>query len=179
MKIIGSIFFLFICFETSLSAQHIGLDPIVPGFGMVFQIPEATEVPDPEQEFKIIIDLVSAADNPLQVNRMVDNIARMMNLHGVGGVKKEQLNVKVAVHGGAIYSILNNAYYQKLYGIDNPNLSTFEALKKAGVEFSICGQSLIARGMEPSDMWQGAEMSLSMLTTLTKYVPQGYMLMRF
>jgi intracellular sulfur oxidation DsrE/DsrF family protein len=171
--------FVFANMFTQTYAQQQGLDPIVPGFGKVFEIPEATEVPDQRQEFKIIIDLVSAAENPAQVNRMVDNIARMMNLHGVGGVKASQLQVKVAVHGGAIYSILNDEFYQKLYGVPNPNLPVVEALKKAGVEFYICGQSLIARDMQPADMWDGAEMALSMLTTLTKYVPQGFMLMRF
>jgi intracellular sulfur oxidation DsrE/DsrF family protein len=153
--------------------------PIVKGFGGIYEIPEATERPDPNGEYKIIIDLVSAAEDPQQINRMVDNIARMMNLHGVGGVAKENLKVKVAIHGGAIFSVMNDAYYEKLYGVKNPNLPVFEALKDAGVEFYICGQSLIARNMKIADVWGGAEIALSMLTTLTKYVPQGYMLMRF
>ncbi|MFD2203593.1 DsrE family protein [Shivajiella indica] len=153
--------------------------PIVKGFGGIYEIPEATERPDPKTEFKIIIDLVSAADDPKQVNRMVDNIARMVNLHGIAGVPKENIKVKVAVHGGAIFSILDDSNYEKFYGVKNPNLPVYEALKNSGVEFYICGQSLIARNMMPSDMWQGAELALSMLTTLTKYVPQGYTLMRF
>lgn len=159
--------------------QQIGLDPIVSGFGKVFEIPEATERPDPNGEFKIIIDLVSGAEDPKQINRMVDNIARMMNLHGVGGVAKENLSVKVAVHGGAVFSILNDAYYEKLYGVKNPNLPVYEALKEAGVEFYVCGQSLVARNMKTTDVWEGTEIALSMLTVLTKYVPEGYMLMRF
>jgi intracellular sulfur oxidation DsrE/DsrF family protein len=69
--------------------------------------------------------------------------------------------------------------YQKINGVKNPNLPVFEALKEAGVEFYICGQSLIARNMKTTDMWEEAEIALSMLTTLTTYVPQGYMLMRF
>lgn len=153
--------------------------PIVKDFGGIYEIPDATERPDPKGEYKIIIDLVSASDNPQQVNRMVDNIARMVNLHGIAGVPKENIKVKVAVHGGAIFSILQDDYYEKLYGIKNPNLAVFEALKDADVEFYICGQSLIARNMKTSDVWSGADIALSMLTTLTTYVPQGYMLMRF
>lgn len=153
--------------------------PIVKGFGGIYEIPEATEKPDPKAEYKIIIDLVSAADDPKKINRMVDNIARMVNLHGIAGVPKENIKVKVAVHGGAIFSILNDKEYQKINGVKNPNLPVFQALKDAGVEFYICGQSLIARNMKTTDMWEGAEIALSMLTTLTTYVPQGYMLMRF
>lgn len=160
-------------------SQQVGLDPIVTGYGKVFEIPEATERPDPNGEFKIIIDLVSGAEDPKQINRMVDNIARMLNLHGVGGVSVDNLHVKVAVHGGAVFSILNDAFYEKLYGVKNPNLPVYEALRNAGVEFYVCGQSLLARNMKTTDVWEGTEIALSMLTVLTKYVPQGYMLMRF
>ncbi|SNS52153.1 Intracellular sulfur oxidation protein, DsrE/DsrF family [Belliella buryatensis] len=154
--------------------------PIVKGFGGIYEIPEATERPDPDGTYKIIIDLVSAAESPGTVNRMVDNIARMVNLHGIAGVSKDNIKVKVAIHGGAVFSALNNDFYKKLYGIENPNLPVFEALKESGVvEFYVCGQSLIARDMLTTDVWEGAEIALSMLTTLTKYVPQGYMLMRF
>jgi intracellular sulfur oxidation DsrE/DsrF family protein len=153
--------------------------PIVKGFGGIYEIPEATERPDPKGEYKIIIDLVSAADDPKKINRMVDNIARMVNLHGIAGVPKDRIKVKVAVHGAAIFSMLNDEEYQKINGVKNPNLPVFEALKDAGVEFYICGQSLIARNMKTTEMWEGAEIALSMLTTLTTYVPQGYMLMRF
>lgn len=169
----------FFYFSTDLTWAQKAEFPIVENYGGIFHIPEATEVPDPNGEFKIIIDLVSASENPKEINRMLDNVARMMNLHVLGGVSKDNLHVKVAIHGGAIFSVLNDAYYEKLYGVKNPNLPVYEALKKAGVEFYVCGQSLIARNMKTSDVWEGSEIALSMLTTLTKYVPQGYMLMRF
>jgi intracellular sulfur oxidation DsrE/DsrF family protein len=153
--------------------------PIVKGFGGIYEIPEATERPDPNGDYKIIIDLVSASEDPKKINRMVDNIARMINLHGIAGVPRENIKVKVAVHGGAIFTILNDDYYEKTYGAKNPNLPVYEALNDAGVEFYICGQSLIAREMKTTDVWDGAKIALSMLTTLTTYVPQGYMLMRF
>jgi len=153
--------------------------PIVKGFGGIYEIPEATERPDPDIEYRIIIDLVSGAEDPAKVNRMVDNVARMINLHGLAGVPKEHMHVKVAIHGGAIFSILNNDHYRKLYGIDNPNLDVYRALKNAGVEIYICGQSLLARDMKTSDVWDEATIALSMLTTLTTYIPQGYMLLRF
>ncbi|RZS96635.1 DsrE family protein [Cecembia calidifontis] len=178
MKYLALLVLLIFGYSQAAFAQEAQF-PIVKGFGGIYAISEATEMPDPNGEFKIIIDLVSGAENPKQVNRMVENIARMINLHGLGGVPRENLKVKVAVHGGAVYSILNDAFYEKLFGVKNPNLPVYEALKAAGVEFYVCGQSLIARDMKTSDVWGGTEIALSMLTTLTKYVPQGYMLMRF
>ena len=153
--------------------------PLVKNFGGIYEIPDAVERPDPSLEYRIIIDLVSPSESPQQVNRMVENIARMVNLHGLAGVPKERMKVKVAVHGGAIYSIMNDTYYEKQYGCTNPNLAVYEALLEAGVEFYVCGQSLIARDMKTSDLWSGAKVALSMLTTLTTYVPQGYTLIRF
>jgi intracellular sulfur oxidation DsrE/DsrF family protein len=178
LKFIPFLLFLIFSSTQAILAQEAQF-PIVKGFGGIFAIPEATEIPDPQAEIKIIIDLVSGSDDQSQINRMVDNIARMINLHGLGGVPKENLHVKVAVHGGAVFSILNESAYYKLYGVQNPNLPVYEALKAAGVEFYVCGQSLIARDMEVTDVWTGAEIALSMLTTLTKYLPQGYTLMRF
>jgi len=153
--------------------------PLVKGYGGIYEIPEATERPDPDAEYKIIVDLVSGAEDPAKINRMVDNIARMMNLHGLAGVAKENMNVKVAVHGGAIFSILNDEHYQRLYGMNNPNLKVFQALKEAGVDIYICGQSLLARDMDTADVWDEATIALSMLTTLTTYIPKGYILLRF
>lgn len=166
---------VFSSFSYAQTAQF----PIVKGFGGIYEIPEATERPDLDGNYKIIIDLVSASEDPKQINRMVDNIARMINLHGIAGVPNENISVKVAIHGGAVFTILNDAYYDKLYGVKNPNLPVFKALKDSGVELYVCGQSLIARGMKPTDVSDEAELALSMLTTLTKYVPQGYMLLRF
>lgn len=153
--------------------------PIVKGFGGIYEIPEATELPDPSSEIKIIIDLVSAAEDPTEINFMVNNIARMINLHGLGGIPHENIHVKVAVHGGAIFSLLEHESYKALYGVDNPNLAVYDALKAAGVEIYVCGQSLIARNIEIQDIWDGSEIALSMFTTLTKYIPEGYILLRF
>jgi len=173
-------YYTFIMFLISLSgfAQEAQF-PIVKGFGGIYEIPEATENPDADADYKIIIDLVSAAEDPAKINRMVDNVARMINLHGLAGVPAENIKVKVAIHGGAIFSILNDSHYQKLYGTDNPNLPVYQALKKAGVDIYVCGQSLLAREMETTDIWDEATLALSMLTTLTTYIPQGYMLLKF
>jgi intracellular sulfur oxidation DsrE/DsrF family protein len=153
--------------------------PIVKNYGGIYEIPEAKERPDPNAEYKIIIDLASAAEDPEKINRMVDNIARMINLHGLAGIPKENIKVKVAVHGGAIFSILNDASYEKQFGVKNPNLSVYEALADAGVEIFICGQSLLARDIKVSEVWEGSTIALSMLTTVTTYVPQGYVLLKF
>ncbi|MFC3415482.1 DsrE family protein [Algoriphagus hitonicola] len=163
---------------TSLIAQEAQF-PIVKGHGGIYEVTDATERPDPSLEYKILVDLISGADNPAQINRYVDNVARLMNLHGLAGVPKDRLHVKVVVHGGAVFSILNNEKYQERFKTDNPNLEVLDALREGGAEIMVCGQSLVARGFTKEDLWPDIIVAHSMLTTATTYVPQGYVMLRF
>jgi intracellular sulfur oxidation DsrE/DsrF family protein len=87
--------------------------------------------------------------------------------------------VKVVIHGGAIFTLLNDAEFQERSKVDNPNLKVYEALQEADVEIFVCGQSMIARNLTKSDLWPGVKIAHSALTTLTTYVPQGYTLLKF
>ncbi len=153
--------------------------PIVKDYGGIYEVPNATEMPDPSLEYKIIVDLSTGSDDPKDISRWVDNIARLMNLHGLAGVPKERLHVKVVVHGGAIFNILNHSQYQSRFEVDNPNLQIFEALEEAGAEILVCGQSMQIRNLDKADIWSGVEIAHSALTTITTYVPQGYTLLKF
>ena len=153
--------------------------PLVKGFGGIYEVPDATERPDPSLEYKIIVDMSTGADDPKQISRWVDNIARLMNLHGLAGVPQERMHVKVVVHGGAIFTILNNEEYQKRYEVVNPNLPVFQALKDAGVDIYVCGQSMRARSLTKPQISPLVEIAHSALTTITTYVPQGYTLLKF
>ncbi|GAA0881142.1 hypothetical protein GCM10009119_41120 [Algoriphagus jejuensis] len=153
--------------------------PIVKGFGGIFEIPEATERPDPKLEYKILVDLSTGAEDNKAISRWVDNVARMMNLHGLAGVPQENIKVKVVVHGGAIFTLLNDENYKERFEVDNPNLKVYEALKAAGADIMVCGQSMRARNLEVSDLWPGIRVAHSALTTITTYVPQGYVLLKF
>lgn len=153
--------------------------PIVKEYGGIYEIPDATERPDPTLNYKLLVDLSTAAEDNKQISRWVDNVARLMNLHGLAGVPKAALKVKVVVHGAAIFTLLNNAQYQERFQTDNPNLKVYEALLEAGVDIMVCGQSLIARKMVTKDLWPGVRIAHSALTTITTYVPQGYVLLKF
>lgn len=153
--------------------------PIVKAFGGIYEIPDASERPDPALTYKIIVDLASPAEDNKQISKWVDNVARLMNLHGLAGVPQERLKVKVVIHGGAIFTLLNNEQYQSRFQVDNPNTKVFEALAAAGVDIMVCGQSLIARNLLTKDLWPGVKVAHSALTTITTYVPQGYVLLKF
>ena len=102
-----------------------------------------------------------------------------MNLHVVGGVPSEKLQIVVAIHGEASYSVMNNEAYRDKYRTGNPNLDLYKELADAGVKFFICGQSLIARDIERARMVPQVKIATSMLTTITTHQLRGYIVLKF
>lgn len=147
--------------------------PIVKDFGGIYEVKDAVK-PDLNIEYKIVIDLKTPQGKKENLNRGLQNVARLMNLHGLGGVKSENLKVVVVVHGGATVSILNNEGYQRKEGVKNPNVKLMNALKKAGSKIYVCGQSLLSRGYEHEEVYSEVNIGLSMLTVVSTYMHKGY-----
>ena len=153
-------------------------NPIIKDYGTINRL-EGVAENNKSLDYKIVIDLKASNDNFEAVNKGLNNVARLLNLHGVAGVPKEKLHVAVAVHYTATPIILNNTGYQKKYGVDNPNLKLINQLKEAGVELYVCGQSLVARDYAFEDVNPKVEIGLSMLTVVTEKTMQGYQLLVF
>lgn len=147
--------------------------PIVAGFGGIFEIKNAIN-PNTDQEYEIVIDLKTLQRDKESLNPGLNNVARMMNLHGLGGVSSENLSVVVVIHGGATDVILDNETYKSKYELDNPNIELIDALKEAGADIFVCGQSLLARNYPLESVNQDVKIGLSMLTTFTSYMHQGF-----
>ncbi|MDI1322825.1 MAG: DsrE family protein [Algoriphagus sp.] len=177
-KFLSLVFLAFLLSNSIVLAQTPQF-PIVKGYGGIYEIKDATERPDPSLEYKILVDLATGSENDKEISRWVDNVARMMNLHGLAGVPKEKIHVKVIIHGGAVFTLLNDAKYQEKFQVDNPNLKVFQALEEAGAEIMICGQSMMMRKLAKEDLWPGVTIAHSALTTITTYVPQGYVMVKF
>lgn len=147
--------------------------PLIKNYGAIYDITEATVKPDPEQQYKIVVD-AKTGGNADQLAFALNNVARMLNLHVVGGAKPENLEVVVAIHGGATKAIMKNDAYQKRYEIDNPNIGLIEELKEAGVKLVVCGQSLVGRRIGPDEVLPQVEIATSMLTTVSTYQLKGF-----
>jgi intracellular sulfur oxidation DsrE/DsrF family protein len=154
-------------------------NPLVKEFGGIFEIPEATNVPDPNLEYHIVIDVNTGSDTPDEYNPSLINVARLMNLHAIAGVPREKIHVILAVHAMSTYSLMNNEAHQAKYKTDNPNLKLIKALQDGGAKIVVCGQSLIARQVDPKKLAEGVEIGTSMLTTVTMYQLKGYAFLKF
>ncbi len=155
------------------------VNPVIKNYGGIFEIPYAEEKPDPSLDYKIIIEIATASDKPDSTNWALYNVARLINLHVMGGVPKEKLHVVLAIHGGAAFSVMNNETYKAKYGVDNPTLKLFKELDQAGVKMFVCGQSIMARNIDRFKMVPEVKVATSMLTTMTTYQLKGYAALKF
>lgn len=165
------------CSPALLLAQHAQY-PVVKGFGGIYEVSRSIK-PDAGITYKIVIDVKTSQSEKDRINRGLNNVARMMNLHGLGGVRSENLNVVAVVHGGATEAILNNNAYRQKNGVDNPNLELIDALNKAGAKVYVCGQSLLSREYEHDEVNPEVTIGLSMLTVVTEHMHKGYKLLVF
>lgn len=155
------------------------VNPVIKSAGAIHDIPYATVKPDPSLDYNIVIDVATGPDKPSEVNPSLDNVARLINLHVVGGVPKEKLHIVLAIHNVSAFAVLSNEAYRAKYKTDNPNLRLLEELAQAGVRLTVCGQSLIKREIDPTKLAPNVEVATSMLTTVTTHQLKGYAVLKF
>lgn len=153
--------------------------PVIKNYGGIFEVPDAVEKPDPSLNYNIVIEIHTGSEKADELNYGLNNVARLINLHAVGGVPAEKIKVVVAVHGEAAYTMMQNEQYKAKYKTDNPNIELYKALHEAGVQFFICGQSLIARKIDRQKLLPQIKIATSMLTTVSTYQLRGYAAFKF
>ncbi|MEI6086634.1 MAG: DsrE family protein [Bacteroidota bacterium] len=169
-----SLFFLFL----NAAAQEKST-PLVKGFGAVYDVPFAVEKPNPDFKYKILVDVNSASEKPELMNEGIENVAKILNLHNLGGVSEKNLDVVLVVHGAAAFNLMNNSAYKQKFSVDNPNLPLIEALGKAGVKIFICGQTVLKRNIDYQQLAPEVTIALSAITTITNYSLKGYTVMKY
>ncbi len=155
------------------------INPVVPTFGGIYAIPEATVLPDSTMEYKIVVDCKTGGKKPSNYSFALHNVARMLNLHEAGGGFNDQMTVVLAIHGDATYAILNNTAYRRKFGMNNPNVDLIRELKVAGVQLTVCGQSLKARKIATETVLAEVEIATSMLTTVATCQMKGFAVFQF
>lgn len=168
---------MFLLFGLSLAQEQIF--PVIKNYGGIYDIPSATIRPDHQGPYNIVIDVVSRDEEPSELAYSLVNVARLINLHAIGGVDPKNINVVLAIHGPMAITVMNNEAYKQKYGVDNPHIDLYNALDEAGVKLTVCGQSLIARQISHDQVQETIEIATSMLTTVTTYQLKRYALLKF
>ncbi|HET7896825.1 MAG TPA: DsrE family protein, partial [Flavisolibacter sp.] len=151
---------LFYLYSTQAFAQTIvARSPVIPeadGYGV---IPNAKLSPDPKRIYKAIFDATHAARDSATILPALNMAGSELNALGVCRIPLTHAKFVVVFHGAAIEGILTNVEYQKKYGISNPNLPVLSRMKKAGVRLFVCGQNLLAEGIEPATISKDVEVA--------------------
>ncbi|MTI89691.1 MAG: hypothetical protein FH748_17200 [Balneolaceae bacterium] len=74
-----------VCASLPLQAQDAQY-PLIKGFGGIYEIQNSIS-PEPNMEYNIVVDLKTLQRDKESINHGLNNVARMMNLHVLGGVK--------------------------------------------------------------------------------------------
>ena len=163
----------------SLLNAQTKVNPVIKSYGTVFQIPGADHKPDPSIKYKIIVELTENASKPDSLNEYLEALATLVNLHAAEGVAKENIQMVVILRKMATYAVFGNELYKEKFKCDNPNLQLLKELSDAGVEFYVCGQTMLKRNIDTKKLVPGTKVASAGLTAISTYQLQGYTMVKF
>ena len=134
----------------------------------------AHEKPDPNTDYKVVFS-VSAIAKPGEIHPMLKTIAQYLNTLAHNGVPANHRHLAAMFHqGGGEIVMTNEAYKARFNGQDNPNVALIHELKQAGVDFRVCGQGLLGRKIEQSQVLPDIQVDLWAMTTMVNLQLRGY-----
>jgi len=147
----------------------------IPGGEVAKDVPGAKELPDPNLTYKVVFDLAAAAPEIDDVNPGLIGVARYVNTLAKYGVPADHRKIAVVFHRAATDVVVNNETFKtRNAGHDNPNVALIRSMKKAGVDFRVCGQAVLAHKIDPKTVMPEIEVDLWALTTLVNLQLHGY-----
>lgn len=154
------------------------INPVIKDFGRVHPRPDAAAQPDPNADYKIIVDVVRGGKDKREVYGSLQRLARLVNLLGYAKVPPDHVHIVAVLEGEASFAAASNAMYRKHFKTDNPNLKILHELKQSGVELLVCAQALAENGFVDSDVGPDITVSLSALSDFAVYGQRGYSYMQ-
>ena len=155
------------------------VNPVIKSYGTVFEIPTADHKPDPKLKYNLLVELTENGSKPDSLNEFIEALATLINLHAAEGVPKENIKMAVVLRKMATYAVFGNEMYKETFKCDNPNLGLLKELSDFGVEFYVCGQTMLKRNIDNKKLVPGTKVASSGLTAITTYQLKGYTLVKF
>ena len=146
----------------------------VAGYAAAKDIPNAHEKPDPNVDYKVVFS-VAAVAKPGEIHPTLKTIALYLNTLAHNGVPASHRHLAAVFHqGGGEIVMTNDAYKARFNGQDNPNVALIHELKQAGVDLRVCGQGLLGRKIDPSQVLPDIQVDLWAMTTMVNLQLRGY-----
>jgi len=153
--------------------------PIIEQFGPVYEVPRPDFPTPTDLVYRAVFDVAPSPEAVDAVNPRIESLARFLNMHARAGVKPEQMNLALVVHGPAGKDMLSGAAYKARFGVENPNEALLAALRSKGVRIILCGQTAAHKGFGREELAPGVEVAISAMTALVALQSEGYQLISF
>lgn len=151
--------------------------PIVDGYGPVFMVEDRDVTLPSKQIYKVVFDASAYPGGDDALNIELESVARFINMHGGNGVRLDDMDIAVVLHGPALKSVLSDNAYRTRFDTKNPNAELVQLLSKAGVRFYVCGQSMGFRDFGKEELAENVGVALSAMTMLATLQSQGHSLL--
>jgi intracellular sulfur oxidation DsrE/DsrF family protein len=144
------------------------------GYNAAKDFAGARELPDPSVDYKVVFS-VAANAKPDEIHPTLKTIALYLNTLAHNGVPANHRHIAAVFHQGGGDAVLANDVYKARHdGADNPNIAMLRELKAAGVDMRVCGQGLLGKKLEPSQVLPGVQVDLWAMTTMVNLQLRGY-----
>lgn len=157
-----------------LSGMAMAQELPIPGVEPAKDQPGAHEYPDPKLTYKIVFDIAGGPDSPDKVNPDLRGVAEFINTLAKYNVPASHRIIAVVFHQKGTPAILMNDEYRKRYNTDNPNIQMIQAMKKAGVDFRVCGQAVLGMKIDPKTIQPEIQLDLWAGMTIPNLMMRGY-----
>lgn len=164
---------------TATFAQTAPRSPAVPEADGYVAIPNVALPPTKEKKYQAIFDATHGADKATQLLPALNMAGSELNALAVANLPLSNARFAIVFHGPAVDGILDNEHYKAKFGVDNPNLRVIGEMKKAGVEFFVCGQYLAGEKIDPKTLTPDVKIAADALLVLIQYQNKGYALLSF
>ncbi|MEQ1729531.1 MAG: DsrE family protein [Vicinamibacterales bacterium] len=136
--------------------------------------PGAKERPNPGTDYRVVFS-VSAKVKDDEVHPTLKMIGLYLNTLANNGVPAKKRHIAAMFHQGGGDAVFSNEIYKTRHGgVDNPNVAVLKELHEAGVELRVCGQGLIGKKVDPSQLLPGVQADLWAMVTMVNLQSRGY-----
>jgi len=147
----------------------------IPGVDAATDLPGEHELPDPKMVYKVAFDIGKAPAKIDEVNIGLIKISEFYNTLAKHGVPADHRKFIVVFHQQGTEAVLNTAAFKARHdGHDNPNIAMIQSMKKAGVDFRVCGQGVLGEKIDTATILPEVQVDLWAMVTLINLQLEGY-----
>ena len=135
----------------------------------------AKERPDSKTDYKVVFTVFAKVKDDEVPHPTLKSIGTYLNTLASNGVPAKHRHIAAMFDQGGGDAVFSNELCKARHnGVDNPNIAALKELQEAGVELHVCGQGLIGKKVEPSQLLPGVQADLWAMVTMVNLQSRGY-----